>query len=83
MTGTETQIVRIVAEQGRADIASVACRVGVSTEYIAPRIRSLAEGGYLEDAGNGVYAVKQKGMRALLPFAGRGTGRAVPVSRYP
>ncbi len=83
MTGMEMQIVRIVAEQGRAAIASVARRMGVSAQYIEPRIRSLAEDGYLEDVRNGVYAVKQKGMKALLPFAGRGTGRAMPVSSYP
>lgn len=83
MTGMETQIVRIVAERGQADAAAVASGMGVSVEYIEPRIRSLAECGYLEDAGNGVYVVNQKGMKALLPFAGRGTGRAVPVSTYP
>jgi len=77
------QVVRIVAEQGRADAASVARRMGVSDEYITPRIRSLAENGYLQDVGNGVYAVKQKGMKALFPYAGRGTGRAMPVSSYP
>ena len=83
MTGAETQIVRIVAEQKRADAASVARRVGVSPEYVASRIRNLTEDGYLKDIGNGVYAVKQKGMKALFPFAGRGTGRAIPVSSYP
>jgi len=83
MSGTETQIVRIVAEQGRADAASVAHRMGVSAEYITPRIRSLVEYGYLRDVGNGVYAVKQKGTKALFPYAGRGTGRAMPVSSYP
>ena len=83
MTGMEMQIVRIVAEQGQADIASVARGMGVSAEYVGPRVQSLEEYGYLKDVGNGVYAVKQKGMKALLPFAGRGTGRAMPVSSYP
>lgn len=83
MTGTETQIVRIVAGQGRADAASVARGVGVSTEYVAPRMQSLAADGYLQDVGDGVYAVKHKGMKMLYPYAGRGGGRAVPVSSYP
>jgi len=83
MTGTETQIVRIVSEQGRADAASVARSMGVSPEYIEPRIRSLAEYGYLQDVGNGVYAVKQRGTKALFPFAGRGRGRPEPVANYP
>jgi predicted transcriptional regulator len=83
MTGVETQMVRTVAEQGRADAASVARRMGVSAEYITPRIRSLVEDGYLRAVGDGMYAVKQKGTKALFPYAGRGTGRAMPVSSYP
>jgi predicted transcriptional regulator len=83
MTGTETQMVRVVTEQGRADAAAVARRMGVSTDYVAPRIRSLAQDGYLQDVGDGVYAVTRKGTKALYPYAGRGTGRAVPVSSYP
>ena len=83
MTGTETQIVRIVAERHQADAATVARRMGVSADYVAPRVQSLAEYGYLKDVGNGVYAVTQKGTKALFPFAGRGTGRAMPVSSYP
>jgi Mn-dependent DtxR family transcriptional regulator len=83
MTGAEMQIVRIVAEQGRTDTATVARRMGVSAEYIAPRIRSLAECGYLQDVGNGFYTARPRGTRALYPFAGRGTGRAIPVSSYP
>jgi len=83
MTGTETQIVRIVAEQGRADAAAVARRMGVSAEYITPRIRSLVEDGYLRAVGDGRYGVEQKGTKAIFPYAGRGTGRAMPVSSYP
>lgn len=83
MTGTEMQIVRIVAEQGRADTASVARSMGVSAEYIAPRIQSLVEYGYLHDVGNGVYAVKEKGKKALFPFAGRKRGPREPVANYP
>ena len=83
MTGTETQIVRIVAAQKQADTVSVARTMGVSPEYVAPQIRSLVEYGYLQDVGNGVYAVKQKGMKALFPFAGRKRGPREPVANYP
>lgn len=83
MTGTEMQIVRIVSEQGRADVPSVARSMGVSPEYVAPRIQSLVEYGYLRDVGNGVYTLKQKGMKALFPFAGRKRGPREPVANYP
>jgi len=83
MTGMETQIVRIVASQGRADAASVARSMGVSAEYLTPRIQSLVEYGYLRDVGDGIYAVKQKGMKALFPFAGRKRGPREPVANYP
>jgi DNA-binding Lrp family transcriptional regulator len=79
----ETQIVRIVAARGRADAASVARSMGVSAEYLAPRIRRLAEGGYLRDVGSGIYAVEQQGMKVLFPYAGRKRGPREPVANYP
>ena len=83
MTGTGMQIIRIVADEGRADAATVAHRMGVSPEYITPHIRSVAQSGYLRSVGGGVFAIEQKGIKALFPFAGRKRGPREPVSNYP
>ena len=83
MTGTETQILRIVAEeQGHADMASVAHSMGVSADYVAGIMQGLAEGDYLKEAKGGGYAITTKGKQALSPFAGRSGGRVV-ASGFP
>jgi len=82
MTGTEMQILRIVAEEGRCDPASAARSMGVSANFLAPVMERLVEGGHLKEANGGAYTITTKGEKALAPFAGRGNG-SVAVSKFP
>ncbi len=83
MTGTETQIVRIVNERRRMDAPAIARVMGVSVEYVTPKIKRLVEEGYLLEIEEGIYNIKRRGSKALLPFAHRGCPRAVCISNYP
>ena len=83
MTGTEMQILRIVAKQSGVGAASVARGMGVSADYVAPIMRGLTEDAYLEGAGEGGYAITHKGAKAVAPFAGRDCGGRVAVSSFP
>jgi len=82
MTGTETQILRIVAEDGPAGASSVARSMGVSGEYVAPLMQRLVEAGYLQETGEGGYAITPKAAKTISPFAGRSSG-SVAVSKFP
>ncbi|MCK4340964.1 MAG: hypothetical protein KAY37_04495 [Phycisphaerae bacterium] len=83
MTGTETQIVRIVAERRRTDAPTIARVMGVTLEYVKPKIQMLVKSGYLLEVEEGIYNIKVRGSKALLPFAHRGAPRAVCVANYP
>ena len=83
MTGTEMQILRIVAEQKGVSAASVARGMGVSADYVTPIMQALAEDGYLEDTAEGGYAITHKAAKAVAPFAGRDCGGRMAVSSFP
>jgi len=83
MTGTEMQILRIVAEQNGVGAASVARSMGVSADYVAPIMQGLAEDGYLENSEEGGYAITHKAAKAVAPYAGRAGGGRVAVSSFP
>ena len=82
MTGQELQVLRIVKEKGEARSATIARKMAVSAGYVARMLAGLAEDGYLEKLGHGLYAVTEEGNLALEPYKGRFMGR-VPVSNYP
>ena len=82
MTGTEMQILRIVAEKGAAGASSVARSIGVSDDYVTPHMQRLAEDGYLQETGEGGYAITPKAAKTISPFAGRSSG-SVAVSKFP
>ena len=83
MTGTEMQILRIVAKQAGAGPPSVARSMGVSGDYVGRIMQTLAEDGYLQDPGKGGYAITHKGAKAVAPYAGGGGGGRVAVSSFP
>jgi len=83
MTGAETQVLRIVAEQNGIGAASVARSMGVSADYVTPIMQGLAEDGYLEDTAEGGYAITRKAAKAVAPYAGRDGGGRVAVSSFP
>jgi len=83
MTGTEMQILRIVAGQKSVRAASVARSMGVSADYVAPIMRELVEDGYLEDTEEGDYAITHKAAKTVAPYAGRNCGGRVAVSSFP
>lgn len=83
MTGTEMQILRIAARQNGVSAPSVARSMGVSADYVAPIMQGLAQDGYLEDAGEGGYAITPKAAKAIAPYAGRHAGGRVAVSSFP
>ena len=82
MTGQELQVLRIVKEKGEANNTSVARKMAVSAEYVGRMLAGLAEDGYLEEVGDGLYAVTEEGRLVLEPYKGRFMGQ-VPVSNYP
>ena len=82
MTGQELQVLRFVKEKREARGASIARKMAVSAEYVGRTLASLAEDGYLEEAGDGIYAVTAEGRLVLEPYKGRFMGQ-VPVSNYP
>ena len=82
MTGQELQVLRIVKEKGEANNTSVARKMAVSAEYVGRMLAGLAEDGYLEEVGDGLYAVTEEGKLVLEPYRGRFMGQ-VPVSNYP
>ena len=82
MTGQELQVLGIVKEKGAANSASVARKMAVSAEYVGRTVKDLADDGYLEEVGDGLYAVTEQGKLALGPYKGRFMGQ-VPVSNYP
>ena len=67
MTGTEIQILRIVAWQNSISTTSVARSMGVSAEYITTIMRGLMEDGYLENTKECGYAVTHKATKAFRP----------------
>ena len=83
MTGTETQILEIVARQNGVGVDSVARSMGVSAAYVAPIMRRLVEDGYLERSKEDSYTVAHKGAKAVAPYAGRDCGGRVAVSNFP
>ena len=83
MTGTEMQILRIVAEQSGVGAASVARSMGVSREYVDRIMQALAKDGYLQDSAESGYAITHKGAKAVAPYAGRDGGGRVAVSSFP
>ena len=82
MTGQELQVLRITKEKGEANSASIARKMAVSAGYVGGMLAALAQDGYLEKVGDGLYAVTEEGRLVLEPYKGRFTGR-VPVSNYP
>jgi len=83
MTGTETQVLEIVARQKGVGAASVARSMGVSADYVTRIVQGLAEDGYLEDSEEGGYAITHKGAKAVAPYAGRDGGGRVAISSFP
>ena len=83
MTGTEMQILRIVAGQKGIGATSVARSMGVSADYVTPIMQGLTEDAYLEGAGDGGYAITHKGAKAVAPYAGRDCGGRVAISSFP
>lgn len=82
MTGQELQVLTIVREKGEAASASIARKMSVSADYVGRILAGLAEDGYLETIGDGLYALTEEGRLVLAPYKGRFLGR-VPVSNYP
>ncbi len=83
MTGAETHILRIAHERRKVDVPTIAHAMGVRIDYVKPKIETLVKHGYLLEVEEGVYGVKVRGTKALLPFAHRGAPRAVCVANYP
>ena len=82
MTGTEIQILRIVAWQNGIGTTSVARSMGVSAEYITTIMQGLMEDGYLENTKHCGYAITHKTTKAISPYVGRDGGRQVAVSSF-
>ena len=82
MTGQELQVLRFVKEKREVNGASIARKMAVSAGYVGRMLAGLAEDGYLEEIGDGLYAVTEEGSLVLDPYKGRFMGQ-VPVSNYP
>jgi len=82
VTGQELQVLRIVKEKGEANSAAIARKMAVSAGYVGRMLAALAEDGYLEEVGEGLYEVTEEGRLVLEPYKGRFMGQ-VPVSNYP
>ena len=55
MTGAETHILRIVHERRKVDVPTIAHAMGVSVDYVTPKVERLVKDGYLLEAEKGVY----------------------------
>ena len=82
MTGTEIQILRIVAWQNSISTTSVARSMGVSAEYITTIMQGLMEDGYLENAKDCGYVITHKATKAIRPYTGCDGGGRVAVSSF-
>ena len=77
-SGKEQQALEIVGQRGRAPLAHIARRMGVSPEYAEDAVQGLVEQEYLEETHEKhVYRIAAKARLAL-----KGLGR-IPVSNYP
>ena len=75
-------MLRFVKEKREVNGASIARKMAVSAGYVGRMLAGLAEDGYLEEIGDGLYAVTEEGSLVLDPYKGRFMGQ-VPVSNYP
>lgn len=67
MTGTESQILKLIGELREAGPGSVARKMRVSEEYVAEICQALLQDGYLTQRSGGLYALTPKAEKATSP----------------
>jgi len=67
MTGTESQILKIIGELREAAAGSIARRMAVSEEYVIEVCQALLQDGYLAEQAPGRYALRIKAEKAINP----------------
>ncbi|MEW6685007.1 MAG: hypothetical protein AB1393_02215 [Candidatus Edwardsbacteria bacterium] len=72
MTGSESQVLKIIREAEESDKESIARKMGVSSEYVAEICHGLVKDGYLVERANGRYRVTPQGQKVISPVKAKG-----------
>lgn len=65
MTLADERILEFLAEQGNHQPAQIAKEFGFHRKYIGRRCRTLEDYGFLNNRGNGVYQITDRGREYL------------------